>query len=331
VRIILGLFGISLVLLVAYDVLWTTLRLEGAGPLTSWVTTVLWRLSLKLTRTHRTLAIAGFDIVLFTVVLWLGFIWIGWALVLGISPHALMNVTTGQPAGFWERLYVVGANLVTFGTAEYQPQGATWHMVATLAAANGFFLFSLVITYLLPLVQAVQQRREIAVYISSLGVTPDEILLKAWNGTGFGLLPDHLVALTPRVMNLSQGHLNYPVLHCFHSQKRESAVAPMMAVLDEALTLLEGVDPEVCPDRVAVYPLRGAIQQLLSTLAEAHLEPEKVPPPAPSLDGLRQAGLPTRSDDELQRRVDGLADRRKLLMGLVEQEGWHWRDVFDAG
>jgi hypothetical protein len=330
VRIILGLFGISLVFLVIYDVLWTTLRLEGAGPLTSRVTTALWRLSLKLTRTHRTLAIAGFDIVLFTVFLWIGLVWLGWTLLLGMSEHAVVNAATGQPADFWQRLYFAGSTLITIGNTQFEPRGEVWQVATTVAAGNGFFLVSLVITYLLPLVQAVQQRREIAVYISALGVTPDDVLLKAWNGTGFGLLADHLVALTPRIMNLSQGHLNYPVLHCFHSQKRESAVAPMMAVLDESLTLLEGVDPEVCPDRVAVYPLRGAIQQLLSTLAEAHLEPEKVPPPAPSLDGLRQAGLPTRSDDELQSRVDGLADRRKLLMGLVEQEGWHWENVFDA-
>ncbi|HKI06374.1 MAG TPA: two pore domain potassium channel family protein, partial [Thermoanaerobaculia bacterium] len=309
-RIILGLLGIALVLLVIYDVIWTTLRLQGAGPLTSWVTTALWRLSLKVTRTHKTLAIAGFDIVLFTVALWIGLIWIGWALVMNMSPHAVVNAATGQPVQFWERLYVVGANLITFGTTEYQPDGAAWHLVATLAAANGFFLIGLVITYLLPLVQAVQQRREIAVYISALGATPDEILRQAWNGSSFGRLGDHLIGLTPLMMALGQGHLNYPVLHCFHSRNREAAIAPMVAVLDETLMLLEGIEPKSCPDRVAVYPLRGAIQQLLSTLAEAHLEPEKVPPPAPSLDGLREAGIPTRADDEFRRRVDGLTDRR---------------------
>ena len=328
-RIILGLLGIALVLLVIYDVIWTTLRLQGAGPLTSWVTTALWRLSLKVTRTHKTLAIAGFDVVLFTVCLWIGLIWIGWTLVMGMSPHAVVNAATGQPTRFWEQFYVVGTNLITIGTAEYRPDGAAWHLMATLAAANGFFLVSLIITYLLPLVQAVQQRREISVYISALGATPDEILRQAWNGSSFGRLGDHLIALTPLIMALGQGHLNYPVLHCFHSRNRDAAMAPMIAVLDETLTLLEGVDSEVCPDRVALYPLRGAIQQLLSTLAEAHLEPEKVPPPAPSLDGLREAGIPTLPDGELRRRVDGLTDRRRLLLGLVEQEGWSWRDVVE--
>ena len=328
-RIILGLFGIAFILFVLYDVLWTTVRVEGAGPLTSWVTTALWRMSLKLARTHRALAIAGFDVVLFTVLLWFCLVWLGWTLVLGMDPRSVVAVATGTPAGFWQRLYFTGTTLITIGNTEFQPQGRFWQVLTPIAAANGFFLVTLVITYLLPLVQAVQQRREIAVYISVLGATPDEILLQAWNGNGFGVLQDHLVALAPRVVGLGQGHLNYPVLHCFHSWTRASAIAPMIAVLDETLTLLEGIDPELCPDRVAVYPLRGAIQHLLSTLAEAHLEPEKVPPPAPSLDGLRQAGIPTQSDDELQRRVDGVADRRKLLSGLVEQEGWRWRDVFE--
>ena len=158
-RIFLGLLGISLILFVAYDVLWTTLRLEGAGPLTSWVTTFLWRLSLRVTHSHRMLATAGFAIVLFTIPLWVGLVWTGWTLVLNMDADAVVNATTGQPARFWERLYLIRANAVTFGTAEYEPRGPAWHLLSTLSAANGFFLVTLVITYLLPLVQAVQQLR----------------------------------------------------------------------------------------------------------------------------------------------------------------------------
>jgi hypothetical protein len=330
VRIVLGLFGIALVLIVLSDVLWTTLRLEGAGPLTSWVTTFLWRLSLKLTRTHRALGLAGFLIVLLVIPLWIGLLWTGWTLVLNMSPDAVVNDATGQPARFWERLYLIGANSVTFGTSEYRSQGVGWHALATIAAGSGFFLATLVITYLIPLVEAVQRRREVAVYISALGVTPEEILLRAWDGTGFDHLPDHLVALTQPMVGLGQSHLNYPVLHCFHSRDRDSAIAPMVAVLDECLTLIEGLDPGLRPGATTVYPLRQAVQRLLSTLQEAHLEPEKVAPPAPSLDGLRQARIKTLDDEDFLNMVDPLQKRRRLLLGLVEQEGWRWDDVVEA-
>ncbi len=330
VRILLGLLGIALILFVACDVLWTTLRLEGAGPLTSWMTTFLWRLSLRVTRSHRMLAAAGFAIVLFTIPLWIGLVWTGWTLVLNMDANAVVNAATGQPAGWWERLYLVSANAVTFGTTEYQPQGPAWHLLAILSAANGFFMVTLVITYLLPLVQAVQQRRELAVYISALGETPEEILLRAWDGSGFGRLPDHLVALTSQVMAVGQAHLNYPVLHCFHSRERDSALAPTVAVLDESLTLTDGLDPRLRPDPTTLYPLQAAIQRLLSTLAEAHLKPERVAPPAPSLVGLRQAGILTLDDEEFLGKVDPRTQRRRLLLGLVEQEGWRWEDVVKA-
>lgn len=329
-RILLGLLGIALTLFVLYDVLWTTLRLEGAGALTSWTTTFLWRLSLKLTRTHRSLALAGFFIVLLTIPLWITLLWTGWTLVLNMDPEAVVNEATGQPARFWERLYLVGANAITFGTSEYRAEGAVWHGLVIVSAASGFFLATLVITYLLPLVEAVQRRREVAVYISALGTTPEEILLRAWNGKGFDHLPDHLVALTESMIELGQAHLNYPVLHCFHSRDRDSAVAPMVAVLDECLTLIEGLDPDLRPGVMTVYPLRLAVERLLATLAEAHLEPERVPPPVPSLAGLRQAGIKTLDDEDFLGMVDPLQKRRRLLLGLVEQEGWRWDDVLNA-
>lgn len=329
-RILLGLLGIALILFIVYDVLWTTLRLSGAGPLTSWVTTLLWRLSLRLTRSHHALALAGFWIILFTVGLWIGLVWIGWALVLSTDAHAVVNATTGQPAGFLERLYFAGSTLITLGIGDYRPEGRVWQVLTPVAAANGFFLVTLVITYLLPLVQAVQQRREVAIYITALGETPEEILLRAWNGTGFGRLQDHLVALTSQMMSVGQAHLNYPVLHCFHTRDRDASIAPMVAVLDESLTLIEGLDPPLGPDPTTVYPLREAVQRLLSTLAEAHLKPERVPPPVPSLEGLRKNGIVTLDEEDFLKAVDLLFDRRRLLLGLVEQEGWRWDDVVKA-
>src|SRR5436305_5485445 len=327
VRILVGLTGIALILFVVYDVLWTTLRLAGAGPLTSWVTDAFWRLALRLVPTHRMLAVAGFAIVLFTVTLWIGLDWLGWTLVMSLDPRAVVASQGGQPASLGARAYFAGSLLITVGNSEYRPGGRVWQLVSDLAAANGFTLVSLIITYLLPLVSAVRQRREMSVYVTTLGQNPHDVLLRAWNGSGFGRLGDHLLGLTAPMVSLGQGHLAYPVLHCFHSSDWEAALAPSLAILDEALTLLEGVAPELRPDPVVLYPLRGAIAQLLSTLAEAHVEPEQVPPRPPSLQALREAGIRTVSDGEMERQVAALSKHRRLMLGLVEDEGWQWRDV----
>jgi hypothetical protein len=329
VRVALGIVGIALILFVVYDVVTTTLRVAGAGPLTSWVIDFLWKLALRLTPTHGSLAFVGFAIPLLTVSLWLGLDWLGWSLVLNLDPAAVVASSGGQPAGFPGRMDFAGSLLITVGNNDYRAVGDGWRLVTVLAAANGFTLVSLIITYLLPLVSAVRQRREIAVCIRVLGAMPQEVLLQAWNGTSFGRLGDHLLALTTPMVSLGQGHLAYPVLHCFHSSERDAAVAPGIAVLDEALTLLCGVDPKLRPDATVMYPLRGAIEGLLSTLSEAHLEPEEVPPPPPSLVALREAGIPTVSDGEMEGITAGLAKRRRLLLGLVQNEGWQWRDVME--
>lgn len=327
-RIVLGLAGIVLILFVIYDVLWTTLRLTGGGLLTSWVTDLLWRSALRLTRSHRSLSLAGFGIVLFDVLLWIGLTWLGWTLVMQWGERAVVNSQSGQPADFWARVYFAGYTLITLGNGDYRPNGAVWQVATAVAAANGFFLITLIITYLLPLVSEVIKRRQMAAYISALGCTPQDVLVRAWNGSGFGLLPNHWIEMTLPMLDLSQGHLAYPVLHCFHSMQRDTALAPSLAVLDEALTLLDGIVPEQRPDPVAVYPLRQAVREFLSTLAEAHLEPEEEPPPPPSLEPLRAAGIRTVDDGELRRIVAGLAKRRRLLFGLVRQEGWKWgKDV----
>jgi hypothetical protein len=326
-RIVLGILGIFILLVTIYDVLWTTLRLTSGGPITSWVTDGLWKGAKRVTRSHKTLATLGFFIVLLTVFLWVLLVWTGWTLVLEMSPNAVLDTSTGQPASFWQRAYFTGATIVTIGTSEFKSDGPGWHSLSIIASANGLSIFTLIVTYLVPIVRAELERRRLAVYITSLGRTPHEILLRAWNGSDFGKLPDHLVALTLPMLEVGQSHLAYPVLHCVHSRTRETALAPSVAVLDEAINLFAGVCPEQRPDKCAFYPLRQAIAEFLSTLAEAHLEPKREPPPPPSLDPLREAGIITVKDEEFRLALESLTDRRRLLLGLVEEEAWRWEDV----
>jgi hypothetical protein len=330
-RIFLGTLGIVILLVTIYDVLWTTLRLTSGGPITSWMTDGLWKLSVRVARSwkvsHQVLATLGFFIVLFTVILWVLLIWTGWTLVMQMSAKAVLDTSTGQPASFWQRLYFAGSTIVTIGTSELQSDGPVWHLVSIIASANGLSIFTLIVTYLVPIVGAELERRRLAVYITSLGRTPHEILIRAWDGSSFGKLSDHLIALTLPMLEVGQSHLAYPVLHCVHSRTRETALAPSVAVLDEAITLFAGVCPEQRPDKCAFYPLRQAIAEFLSTLTEAHLEPKGEPPPAPPLDPLREAGITTVKDEEFRLALETLTDRRRLLLGLVEEEAWRWEDV----
>ena len=47
---------------------------------------------------------------------------------------------------------------------------------------------------------------------------------------------------------------------------------------------------------------------------------------APDLSALRAAGISTVSDDEFAAAVDDLSHRRRMLLGLVGNDGWNWED-----
>lgn len=331
IRIIFGILGIASLIFVVVDVVWTTLFLAGGGPMTSRLSNSIWQ---RLLERHHARAdyqlpnAAGLWIILFNIAVWFLLIWVSWTLIFNMSAGAVVATSSGDPADFWARAYFTGFTLITLGVGDYRPVGALWQMATILAAANGFFLVTLAITYLLPLIQAVVQKRQTAAWISSLGQTPEEIVLGAWTGSDFGRLGDHLVSLTPRLMELGQSHLAYPVLHCFHSGERETAVAPSIAALDEAVSILRhGVAIHIRPDGPTLIPLHAAITKFLTTLGGVSEQEKMDAPPEPSLERLRAHGIPVRDDADFLQEMTELTDRRRLLLALVRSEGWSWEAV----
>lgn len=206
--------------------------------------------------------------------------------------------------------------------------GSFWQFATVVAAINGFFLVTLIITYLLPILSAVVQKRQFATYVTSLGISPEAMLRQHWNGQNFGILDQHMTTLTPTVLGIGQQHLAYPLLHYYHSPTRAAAVAPSLAALDELLTmLLCGVAVGQQPDQSALRSLRNAITLFLETLDSAFIVPTSHYPPPPDLSSLRKSGIRTVDDETYAAALEQLAQRRRLLFALVRHDGWQWDDV----
>lgn len=330
-NLLLGIFGVILVLLVVVDVLQTTLLLRGSGPFTSRLNNMLWKVALYAHRVrpaHRLLGYVGLLIIIFTIFLWISLIWVGWVCIFATEPNAVLSAQTNQPASLSDRVYFVGYTLITLGLGDYKAGGPIWQVATVIASTNGFFLVTLIITYLLPIVSAVVHQRQLATYITGLGTSPAQILTCAWNGQDFSALSQHLMALTPDVLKLGQQHLAYPVLHYYHSREHYSAIAPKIATLDEALTVLEyGLEPAQQLDAIEVRPLRMAITHFLNTLETAFITPDSDTPPLPDLLRVRDQDIQTVSADVFQHRTTHLTRRRQLLLALVKRDGWNWEDV----
>ena len=316
--------GTLLVVISTYDVAATVLGVSrGAGPVSGRMSFWLWRFMQRLAGgrpQHRLLASAGTMILVATMLLWFLVAWAGWALILGSATQDT----------FGERLLEAGTILLGGLGGHTTGMADGWRVVSLIATAHGLFLASLTIAYLIPVIAAVTEKRQLAGHVSTLGASPPEIVTRAWNGNGFGHLELLLINLVPEISLLAQRHMAYPLVHYFHSTVRYRAAAPTLAALDEALLMLEhGVVPHRQPDMVAVRTARAAILELLETLQHDFLRTSADPPPVPDLRCLQDAGVPTVDQADFAKAVEEQSQRRAMLRAMVEHDGWCWDHVAD--
>lgn len=322
------LLGILVIAVLFTDVLRVTMG-KGSGlfmkRLTGWAWQVFLRIQHSRVQAHL-LSAAGTVIVGMNIVVWVVLLWTGWMLIFSGAEQAVVHGQTQTAAGFWERVYFTGYTIFTLGVGDYVPTRPLWQVMTAVASASGLFVVTLSISYLIPVLQANTQKRQLAVQIASLGQRPDEIILNTYDGTSCQPLGEHLNALTTELAKLEQRHLTYPLLHYFHSQDRTEAVALSVAALDEALTIIEyglaesthGLEPAL------FHPARKMISRYLGTLKQVFIESAAEVPPLPSLEALRERGIPVVDEETFRERSEAIEDRRRLLLALVENDGWSW-------
>lgn len=323
----ISILGLVLILLVLSDFVRTTLRLEGSGRLSARLMSWMWQLALILQRRLRGrqfLGHVGVIILLSNVFAWAILLWLGWLLL--FLPHrgSVIESSSGLPADFWSNVYYVGYSLITLGVGDFAPNGPLFQVATVFASMSGFFLFTLSVTYLVPVVAAVVQARQLAAQTFLLGNDTAEMTRQLLADGGVQLLQ----GLSAPIVLLAQNHFAYPVLQYFPSSRRSTSSAVALAVLDESLALLfHGLDDDSRFPVIQLQPLRRAIDDYLERHVAPMSEKRAEPPPPPSLAPLRAAGATTVSDEEFARRLETLERRRSLLRELVEHEDRAWETV----
>jgi hypothetical protein len=330
--IVPAILGTAILVLTAVDLLLTAF-VEGVGPLSLWMGLLLargLRFMVLRWKMRRILAWGGVLSILLPLVSWTILLWLGWTLIFCSAPAAVKAAVTGAPADVWQRIYFTGYNLFTLGMGDFIPHGALFEILTDLCCASGFLLFGAAIAYLVPVISTATYKRQIGSYIWVLGASPTEIVIRAWNGTDCAAIQPHLLALTPMLLALSESHFTYPVLHFFRSARRSAATGVNIAMLDEALTVMEhGLVKDHRPDTSSLAPIRAALNEYILTLRPIlSLAPEDGVPPVPSLKALRAAGLPVVDDVTFAQALSGQAEHRTLLRKLARVEGWTWNSVW---
>lgn len=328
VTALLVIGGFLLVAVATVDALWTTLWVEAhAGPLAARLAAVANRLGVRVLARfgHRAMSVKGPLILVQSIAVWVALTWAGWVMVFASTEGALVDPHTGAPAAFAERIYFTGYSLWTMGNGDFSPRGAFYQVATGVAALNGMILVTLVVTFLVSVIAAVADKRSFSSQVTALGRSPADFVISAWDRGGFPMVELHLSTLAANLSSITEKNLAYPMLHYFHAVHDPEAVATGAAILDDAVAILmhgvaEAQRPARAPLRVADNVLHG----YLTTLRDAHVSRSEHVPPLPSLDPLRDAGIPTVTDEEFAAAMQARRERRQVLLGSVQAERRPW-------
>ncbi len=320
--------GAAFVALAVADAVITTLSAgSGGGPLTSRLARLTWRALRALARGRghsRLLSLAGTAVLLVTVLTWVVLLWAGWALIFASTDTAVVDSTTSAPASAAARIYYAGFVVFTLGVGDFVPATGPWQITTAAASFLGLFLITLSITYLVSVVSAAVARRLLARSVHLSGETGASIVLTHWDGEQVSSQFDSLAqTLTTQILQTTQQHLAYPVLHHFHAADETSSAPRSLAALDDALLLLiEGLNERARPSGDTLIRLQRAIEHYTSTVHSGGHQPKD--PPLPSLAPLREAGVPVVDDTSFGRNAAAHTQRRQRLDALVRADAWTW-------
>ncbi|MEX1161440.1 MAG: potassium channel family protein [Balneolaceae bacterium] len=318
--------GIFLLVIAFTDLLQTTIQHTGAGFLSQRIGTTIWKIFLWLSGQkgkNRILGSAGLVIVCTLIIFWITCIWLGYALIFNFQADSVLHASSDVPTDFKEKIYYTGYTLSTLGNGDMKPSSFFWRILTVINSISGLLIITLSITYLLPLLSAVTNKRKLCAYISFLGENPEEIIMKGWNGKDLSDLDTYFQELGLMMLDHKEKHLLYPVLHYFHSTEIKFAAPIAFTVLDETVSvILSSPKLHGNSDWLALNILRKSLDDYLDIIKETYIHSTVVTPFIPGLKAVYgEIGV---SPAHVHQYFDTLKERRELLYGMVENDGWDW-------
>src|SRR5213083_220121 len=253
-RILMGLIGLFLIVVVLWDVFETIVlprRVTRRFRLTRYFYRSIWqpwaglaRMVRKSKRRETLLSIFGPLSLLMLLIIWavtlvFGFTLIHWAIGSQIT-------SGGATGGFLTDLYYSGTTFSTLGLGDLTPITAAARVITVMEASMGLGLLALVIGYFPVLYQAFSRREaNISLLDARAGTPPTavELLRRHQEADSLPALDELLRDWERWAADLMESHLSYPVLCFFRSQHdNQSWLAALNTVLDTCSLVMVGID-----------------------------------------------------------------------------------------
>ncbi|WP_377491885.1 ion channel [Pontibacter toksunensis] len=326
--------GFLLFALTALDIIKTTFSSNGGGMITSFVSKGVYKaflLAAGKKGKSKLLGYAGPAVLVSILLVWIAGFWAGLFVALLSDTNSVVHSVTKTSAGTLEKLYYAGFTLSTLGIGDYVASNDFWRIVTDVAAYSGLVFITTSITYFLPVLSAVGLQSTLSLYISGMGKTPQQILIKSWNGKDFSSFFDNTSDLCQMLMKHTMNHHSYPVIHYFHNSQPKLSITPAIVVLDEACQLLENAVPkDVAMDELKMSMLQTTLHAYLEVVKGNFLKnaSPNEEAPVPDLRQLEETEVPLKDKEAVKQYFEqDLRERRKLLTVLLEMDGWSWKEV----
>lgn len=330
---VLILLGIFILIIVLIDLFKTILYINGGGRLSSFIASKIWWVYFKIAKGNAkasALNYAGGTILMGLVTMWIFLIWIGYSLIYLSDPNSVLESSTGENADIIGKIYYVGYTLTSLGNGDLKAGSDVWRIVSNIMGMNSMIFISLGISYLLPVLQAVIDKRTLAVYIYQLGKSPQEIISKGFNGEDFTPLYSRFKNLETMLLKHGEQHLAYPILHYFHTNKRSHSIRLNLAILDETLNIQEAYKLDKSANAYTWRVLSGAIDNLAVRIAEDHTYSSDDSPEFNYFDDLPDKLRNNFEEDPGIPNDQKFNQRRQRLLGYIKKAGWDWEDVVET-
>ncbi|WP_035992471.1 potassium channel family protein [Leptolyngbya sp. KIOST-1] len=247
--IFLQLAGTGLVLVSLVDIFLTVLHPRSESNLLSIpVAQVVWYLFRAgaqgpLKRRDRMLSYGGPTIIVTLIGVWVLLLLLGFALIVWPGLGGGIQAQQGEtPTDFVTALYYTGFSLATLGTGDLVPQGATYRLLMILKSLLGFSVFTLVLSYVLSVYNALTCRNTFALSLhhrSADTANSANLLAHLAAGNDTRSLQQNTASIAQNLMQLLELNNSYPLLLYFRYRQTYYALPRVIYLAIDTATLVK--------------------------------------------------------------------------------------------
>lgn len=310
--------GLFILILTFFDFFHTTFSGYGFGILSQKLNHFLDRIILK-NKNRFIFKYSGLIHILTTAFMWLLLLLLGTFIIFISGDSMVVIAESKNPATFIERFYYICYLVSTVGIGDMVPGNATSRIFTAVLSFSGFILLTTSMTYLISVVNAVLQKKQLAAYISTLGGNIEATYKYVTIRKDLRTLNDISNDLRKLIIKNSNYYFFFPVIDYFLTRRKAESVELQLAILNEVLMVLRNNYEK---GSIAFEKIRD-IEETIEYYLHIRLKnAEKYQHRPEELHKLRQFW--NKYDQTYQN--DPKTDR--AMGASLTSSGWSWKDVY---